>query len=1087
LIVLAAFVLNTVLGPNAFAQPQVLPQAGAMVALSDFFTPVILKGIVLHPEDPLVFDFIVDNGNTGLKGQELTDEATTLAKYFLAGIAIPEKDLWVNLSPYEKDRIIEENFSHTDMGRDLLAQDYILKQLTSSLIYPEKELGKKFWDQVYALAQEKFGSTEIPVDTFNKVWIAPDSATVYRNGNNVMVAEAKLKVMLESDYLAQSRHPEAQPVEGSPALTENQENNAGGSSLRPSVFAQNDVLTSSISSSTQDLSKQVMREVIIPVLEKEVNEGRNFAQLRQVFYSMILANWYKNALKQSLLAQVYADSKKTEGIAIDAPKDQVEKIYSDYVAAFKTGVFNYIKEDFDRTSGEAMPRKYFSGGTDLAMKVGQAPAKAVAPNTGASTSIKFRFNRSDAAMLSTMVPFNEFRQFHVFRDLEDNQATFFIAPGASRLEKDKVFIKLMRDRKTGQVSYLVGDENKGVLPNSLPVKTPSGEVILDFISEGQGSLTMKVNNQSSAAQEVGAVETIVPFAEPSADAGPEKTRPQDITLLAFVSVVTPGGQHVWETTIPATELAKPLRLLVNYIDPKGFNHGLAMDLGSSDVQLNPEENPGFHLLRETGRSLLSPTEDAKNALLSFRYADGKLEIQSLTDQNMNLATLEATGPRPSADRPFGNQRQPVMTIVDVRGMVTPGGVIVQDATIPAVGLTRPQLLKVSYTDREGEKRNVTLELDNEDVWLDRVDYPGFHLLSEPGQYLLSPTEKVGDAVLSLRYVNGALQINILDPFLDVGLATMDAAMGGQDMESARARIGAILEQAEVIEKQPQGAYVSLKTKPEDLRAADQRFLRRITELFVADDIGNQYSPQMENLGGNLVLNFGNGLIKPERVRVMLDKLRQRVTEATDISDEFLASPEGLRLLSTSFSLEHPGLVFALARVVRPAETSLEPLWQKDSQKATRDAEYFPLSSESQKELLKLPGVSEDMQRRMREALDAPLREFLKGMGLEYLLPQVMDRFTASVTQPEWSRDSHEIRYSVGVSLADAAMETAKAAPTGGIDLGNGDFMKVIETDPAGMPVFDPASVQKFKQDLRGLVPVPIGVPRPVEIQSLLAL
>jgi len=35
--------------------------------------------------------------------------------------------------------------------------------------------------------------------------------------------------------------------------------------------------------------------------EKEVNEGRNFANLRQVFSGMILAVWYKHALKESLL------------------------------------------------------------------------------------------------------------------------------------------------------------------------------------------------------------------------------------------------------------------------------------------------------------------------------------------------------------------------------------------------------------------------------------------------------------------------------------------------------------------------------------------------------------------------------------------------------------------------------------------------------------------------------------------------------------------------------------------------------------------------------------------------------------------
>ena len=33
------------------------------------------------------------------------------------------------------------------MGRDMLGQDYILKQITASLIYPESNLGKKFWDK----------------------------------------------------------------------------------------------------------------------------------------------------------------------------------------------------------------------------------------------------------------------------------------------------------------------------------------------------------------------------------------------------------------------------------------------------------------------------------------------------------------------------------------------------------------------------------------------------------------------------------------------------------------------------------------------------------------------------------------------------------------------------------------------------------------------------------------------------------------------------------------------------------------------------------------------------------------------------
>ena len=79
----------------------------------------------------------------------------------------------------EADRIIPDNFGLTEMGRDLLAQDYLLKQIASSLSNPDTDLGKKFWDGVYAKAFNQFGTTDIPTDTFNKVWVTPDTAEVY--------------------------------------------------------------------------------------------------------------------------------------------------------------------------------------------------------------------------------------------------------------------------------------------------------------------------------------------------------------------------------------------------------------------------------------------------------------------------------------------------------------------------------------------------------------------------------------------------------------------------------------------------------------------------------------------------------------------------------------------------------------------------------------------------------------------------------------------------------------------------------------------------------------------------------------------
>lgn len=325
--IIASFFTSAVMPSNVYAQGVFnLPQPGQMVELSSNFAPVILKGVSIHPEDPLLFDFIVDNGQTELKGRALTSETTKLVKYFLAGLAVPEKELWVNLSPKEKDRIMAEDLSHTDVGRDLLAQDYILKQITSTLMYPEKDLGRKFWDEVYSRTYEKFGNTNVPVDSFNKVWIMPDEATVYQNGNNAFVMSEHFKVMLESDYEA-----------------------ASGAAV---VHDKN---------ATMETVKDVVRSVILPVLEKEVNNGRNFAELRQVFHSLILAGWYKNALKESLLNQVYSNTNKVESISIPE-KDARERIYAQYLESYQKGVYNYITEEFDRKTQETSSRKYFSGG-----------------------------------------------------------------------------------------------------------------------------------------------------------------------------------------------------------------------------------------------------------------------------------------------------------------------------------------------------------------------------------------------------------------------------------------------------------------------------------------------------------------------------------------------------------------------------------------------------------------------------------------------------------------------------------------------------------------------------------------------------
>ncbi len=350
----------------------IMPAAGTRMGLTPAFNPMILKGMKVYAKEPFRFDFILDKGDEAVR----REGSLRLVKYFLAALTVPEKDLWVNLSPYEQDRIVPDAFGQTEMGRDLLAQDYLLKQITASLMYPEEGVGKQFWAEIYRQAQAKFGTTDIPVDTFNKVWIMPAKAVVYEKPRAsgdphpqeavAYVVESRLKVMLESDYVAIENN--RLPTRGHVA---------------PFVNVSPSLLPAQATEGT-DITKTLIRDIILPVLEKEVNEGQTFAQLRQVYNSLILAAWYKKkvigSLRQSPLG-FYLDQNKVAGVNIDDPKES-EKIWGRYVASFKQGAYNYIRDEYDPMTKETIPRKYFAGGAlfsalDLAMVSGMDASQTV--------------------------------------------------------------------------------------------------------------------------------------------------------------------------------------------------------------------------------------------------------------------------------------------------------------------------------------------------------------------------------------------------------------------------------------------------------------------------------------------------------------------------------------------------------------------------------------------------------------------------------------------------------------------------------------------------------------------------------------
>lgn len=295
---------------------------------SETSASVLMMGLKIKSDHPLQIEFFINRNNENPK--ELSRTSEKLANYFLAALTVSPKDLWVNLSPYEKDRIIPSGLERTLLGKTLLEQDYLLKQSSASLMNPNSETGQRIWGR---LARSLPSGTDL--GSFNKVWIIPDRAIFYTAKEAVLLKHFHLKVLLENDYLSIKNQREKTSV----SLSEHSLN---------------------IADKDRDMAR-MMREELIPILEKEVNEGKNFTELRQLVSSTLLAMWYRKNVASGFLSQKYCNQEILSGIDHSDPSIK-ESVYQQYVISVKNGVFNFIQETIDPITQTVVPTKYFSGG-----------------------------------------------------------------------------------------------------------------------------------------------------------------------------------------------------------------------------------------------------------------------------------------------------------------------------------------------------------------------------------------------------------------------------------------------------------------------------------------------------------------------------------------------------------------------------------------------------------------------------------------------------------------------------------------------------------------------------------------------------
>ncbi|MEK6568252.1 MAG: hypothetical protein AABZ27_05925, partial [Candidatus Omnitrophota bacterium] len=107
-------------------------------------------------------------------------------------------------------------------------------------------------------------------------------------------------------------------------------------------------------------STQLIRELILPRLTREVNTSRKYAQLRQVFFSLILSRWFKDRFKGKIgqYSQLI-DSRNLDNLT---SKEAWSKDYyfNQYKKSFQQGEYS-LKEQITTPTGQVI-RSYVSGG-----------------------------------------------------------------------------------------------------------------------------------------------------------------------------------------------------------------------------------------------------------------------------------------------------------------------------------------------------------------------------------------------------------------------------------------------------------------------------------------------------------------------------------------------------------------------------------------------------------------------------------------------------------------------------------------------------------------------------------------------------
>lgn len=251
---------------------------------------------------------------------------------FMTGLSVHDNKFWVNLNPWEADRIIDNELEQSDVGRIMLEADLRMKKDFSNYENPcTNETGKALWDLLdkkrEALAQQCMSNFPGEVRNVDSIrfrpvtrhWIIPDKVYAYTNGSQIYIINSTLTISSE-------------PIADHSAF-ELKDQDIGTLS--------NGCLEELNRSAKEygEYYKDLNDHMILPYVISDVNNAERYEDLRNVYTALALAQWYKSSITSR--RDIFRGNLTSLDINIQKALESwnAEDIWNEYVISFRNGEY----------------------------------------------------------------------------------------------------------------------------------------------------------------------------------------------------------------------------------------------------------------------------------------------------------------------------------------------------------------------------------------------------------------------------------------------------------------------------------------------------------------------------------------------------------------------------------------------------------------------------------------------------------------------------------------------------------------------------------------------------------------------------